>query len=96
MDDLITWLRAQLDDARPAVRRTGRMARGVGHVIRCWQCGAEPALVETTCLGDTQPSYVPGRWPPGDHEHEVAPPSPGELLARGDRAAARILAIAAE
>lgn len=65
--------------------------------LRCWQCGVEPYEVyETTTFSDPQPTYAAGRWPPGDHEHAVTPPSPSELLERGDRAAARILAIAAE
>jgi hypothetical protein len=65
--------------------------------VRCWQCGIEPYGVhEVTTLSDREPQYLPGRWPPGDHEHAVQPPSPSELLDRGDRAVARIMAIAAE
>jgi hypothetical protein len=61
-------------------------------MITCWQCGVEPLeSIEVTRMGEREPSYVPGRWPPGDHEHAVNPPTPSELLAAGDRAVARIL-----
>lgn len=65
--------------------------------MRCWQCGAEPELVvETTTFGDPERTYAAGRWPPGDHEHAIAPPTPGELEDRSHRTLMRILAIAAE
>lgn len=65
--------------------------------MRCWQCGVEPLnVINTTGLGDPEPTYMPGYWPPGDHQHAVQPPTPGELAEQGDRVAARILAIAAE
>lgn len=60
--------------------------------IRCWQCGAEPYDVfEITRLGDPEPRYIPGRWPAGDHEHAVDPPTADELIERGQRAVDRII-----
>jgi hypothetical protein len=60
--------------------------------MRCWQCGAEPLEVfDVTTLGDAEPRYMPGRWPPGDHEHAVTPPTPAEIAAAGDAALARIV-----
>lgn len=60
---------------------------------RCWQCGAEPlGLVDVTTFGVAEPRYLPNGWPPGDHEHAVTPPTPGELARAGDAALARILA----
>ncbi len=65
--------------------------------LRCWQCGVEATgVAEITSLGDAMPRFLPTGWPAGDHEHEVTPPSPEELLARADRVMGRILAIAAE
>lgn len=73
------------------------MASMTGDAVRCWQCGVEPLDVhDTATFGNPEPRYVPGRWPPGDHQHDVRPPTPGELAERGERVAARILAIAAE
>jgi hypothetical protein len=37
---------------------------------------------EVTALEDAQPRYIPGRWPDGDHQHEVDPPSPEEFQRR--------------
>lgn len=63
--------------------------------LRCWQCGARPDEVfEVTSLADPEPQYLPGRWPDGDHEHAVHPPTPGELEAAGSAALARIVALA--
>lgn len=62
--------------------------------MRCWLCGAEPLeTFEITNLGDAQPRYVPGRWPPSDdgHSHATRPPSPGELEQAGHDALMRIL-----
>jgi hypothetical protein len=66
--------------------------------VRCWQCGVEPLEVhDITTFGDLPDrKYLPSRWPPGDHEHAVQPPTPGELAEQGDRVAARIMAIGAE
>lgn len=65
--------------------------------MRCWQCGVEPLDVhEIATLSDPQPTYIAGRWPDGDHQHAVAPPTPSELADQGDHAVARILAIGAE
>jgi hypothetical protein len=65
--------------------------------VRCWQCGVEPTgTVDVRTFGDPGPVLLPTGWPPGDHEHAVRLPTPSELAERGDRAAARILAIAAE
>lgn len=59
--------------------------------MRCWQCGVEPLEVyETTTFGETRPSYLPGRWPAGDHEHAERPPTPGELEQAGHEALMRI------
>ena len=59
--------------------------------MRCWLCGVEPdGIVETTRLGDAQPTYMPGRWPPGDHEHAVQAPTPGQLEQAGHEALMRI------
>lgn len=61
--------------------------------MRCWQCGVEPlGAIEVTTFGEAQPRYVADLWPPGDHEHAGNPPTPSELLARGDAALARVLA----
>lgn len=55
--------------------------------MKCWICGVEPLEVyETTALGSAQPTFIPGRWPEGDHVHAERPPTPAELEAAGDRA----------
>jgi len=64
--------------------------------LRCWQCGVEPEQVtEVTTLVDSQPRYLPAKWPPGDHEHEVDKPTPDELVERGRRSVDQILRIMA-
>ena len=63
--------------------------------MRCWQCGVEPLEVfETTTLLDAQPTYIAGRWPPGDHEHAERPPTPGQLEQAGHEALSRIYSAA--
>lgn len=60
--------------------------------LRCWQCGAEPLEVHNVqTLSDPGPVLIPGRWPAGDHEHAVDPPTPGQLVAEGHRILLRIL-----
>ncbi|MFV2094840.1 DUF6221 family protein [Micromonospora sp. LOL_014] len=85
------------------IRRTTLAALSEAHAVvtlKCWMCGVEPTgLAEVTSFGDLAGGrrvVVSTGWPDGDHDHEVIPPSPGELAERGDRAARRILAIAAE
>jgi len=58
---------------------------------RCYICGAEPELIDVTQLGDPEPRCMPGAWPPADHTHAVAPPTPSELQAGGDDALAAIV-----
>lgn len=59
--------------------------------MRCWLCGAEPRQIfEVTGLGDRMPRFLPGMWPPGDHEHAVEPPTPGQLEQAGHEALMRI------
>lgn len=59
--------------------------------MRCWQCGVEPMEVyETTTFFDPKPTYAPGRWPKGDHEHAEHPPSPGQLEQAGHEALSRL------
>jgi hypothetical protein len=59
--------------------------------VRCWLCGVEPeGIVETTGLGDAKRSFVPGHWPPGDHEHAERPPTPAQLEQAGHEALMRI------
>lgn len=59
--------------------------------MKCWQCGVEPLEThEVTTLTDAQPRHIPGRWPPGDHEHAVDPPTPGQLEQAGHEALMRI------
>jgi hypothetical protein len=63
-------------------------------VMRCWQCGVEPdEVLEVTRMGDAEPSFLPGRWPPGDHPHAERPPTPAELSAAGDAVMARMLEV---
>jgi len=64
--------------------------------MKCWLCGAEPALVEVTTPIDTQRRYLPGRWPPAldGHTHAERPPTPGELEQAGHEALSRILDMA--
>lgn len=53
--------------------------------MRCWQCGVKPAaVVEVTTFGDPEPTYMATSWPPGDHEHGAAPPSPESLKRAAD------------
>jgi hypothetical protein len=61
--------------------------------VRCWWCGAEPELVEVTRLGDAEPSYIPGYWPPSHdgHQHAEVPPTPGQLEQAGHEALMRII-----
>lgn len=67
----------------------------MGSEVRCWLCGVEPLEVfETTTWGDAQPTYIAGRWPAGDHEHAVDPPTPGQLEQAGHAALMRIRAAA--
>lgn len=59
--------------------------------LRCWQCGVEPLdVIEDRRLGQAEPTYIPGRWPAADHTHEVAPPTPEELVERGQASLDRI------
>jgi hypothetical protein len=60
---------------------------------RCYICGVQPQLVDVTQLGDPEPRYMPGAWPPGDHTHShaLAMPTPYELSADGDSALAAIV-----
>jgi hypothetical protein len=61
--------------------------------MKCWMCGEEPlGTFEITMLSEAQPRYIPGRWPPGDHEHAVDPPTPGQLEQAGHEALMRIRA----
>lgn len=63
--------------------------------LRCWRCGVEPTdTVEVTNLSDPEPKYLPARWPDGDHEHEVNPPTPQQLVDAGSAALARVVALA--
>jgi hypothetical protein len=62
---------------------------------RCYICGAKPQLIDVTQLGDPEPQYMPGHWPPGDHTHALnppAPPTPSDLQAQGDAALAQVRA----
>jgi hypothetical protein len=62
--------------------------------LRCWQCGAEPTVVDITRTSDLPHRVlVPGRWPEPavDHEHAVRPPTPAELGVAGDAARARMV-----
>ena len=62
--------------------------------MRCWLCGVEPLeTIDVTALGEAQPRYLPGRWPPGDHEHAVEAPTPGQLEQAGHESLSRILEI---
>jgi hypothetical protein len=61
--------------------------------MRCWQCGVEP--LETFDVGTLDSPTVreiPGRWPPGDHEHAERPPTAAELERAGHNALMRIRA----
>lgn len=94
---------SELTDDDEIRRRTTLAALSKAHAVvtvKCWMCGAKPTgTADVTSFGDLAGGrrvYVPTGWPDGDHDHEVVPPSPAELAQRGDRAAARILAIAAE
>lgn len=58
--------------------------------LRCWQCHVEPTDVAEvrTLAGVVQ--VIP-LWPAGDHDHALTPPTPGDLLAAGARAADRVM-----
>jgi hypothetical protein len=58
---------------------------------RCYICGAERQRVDVTQFDNPESQYMPGLWPPGDHTHAVAPPTPSELLAGADEALAAII-----
>lgn len=59
--------------------------------LRCWQCGVEPLdVIESRRLNGTV-DVLPGQWPPGDHQHAVEPPTPGQLLAEGAAITDRIM-----
>jgi hypothetical protein len=66
--------------------------------MNCWQCGVAPnTLVDTSALSSGfETRMMPGRWPPGDHEHAIQPPAAAELLQSGHATLERIYAIAAE
>ena len=60
--------------------------------MKCWQCGVAPTeIADVTTLGATEPAYLPKRWPPGDHEHAIVPPTPGQLLEAGSHAYDRVI-----
>lgn len=61
--------------------------------MRCWQCGAEPLNeIDTSALGSTFETRMPGRWPPSEdgHQHAVTPPTPAQLEQAGHEALMRI------
>lgn len=59
--------------------------------IRCWQCGAEPLeTFDISTVDSATVREIPGRWPPGDHEHAERAPTPAELEQAGHRALTRI------
>ena len=63
--------------------------------MRCWLCGVEPLeTYDVTTFSDPQRRYIPGRWPPGDHDHAAEPPTPGQLEQAGHEALTRILGAA--
>ncbi|MFG3639085.1 hypothetical protein ACGF3C_02275 [Micromonospora sp. NPDC047762] len=64
--------------------------------LRCWLCGVTAEQgPEVTTLAEAEPRYLP-LWPPGGgHEHEQHPPSPAELVRRGDEIMQRILRLLA-
>lgn len=66
--------------------------------LRCWKCGVEPLdVIDVSTLGQLPgTSLIPAGWPSADHNHEVTPPTPADLAARGDRSLARIMEIWAE
>jgi hypothetical protein len=74
-------------DAIAAARRDDEARRS----MKCWMCGVEPTgLAEITALNEVMPRFLPTGWPPGDHEHAVQPPTPGELEQAGHEALMRI------
>lgn len=59
--------------------------------VTCWQCGVEPLeTYDITTFGETQPRYIAGRWPAGDHMHAADKPTPGQLEQAGHEALMRI------
>lgn len=69
---------------------TSDIADAAVNDLRCWQCHIEPTdMHEVRTLAGVV-SVVPV-WPSGDHDHASTPPTPGELLAVGARAADRVM-----